>query len=111
MQQTLPEGLQAVAEAGATLAGFSGLEEYLLELVSRDIKRWQDDPEALLRRALAGTGNPARVTVEALLQRKKGIQSLLLEGLSDGDAAPMQPEDWNSLRIRVRQHLARQRTA
>jgi len=111
MQQvSLPDSLRVVAEAGTALAGFTVLEDYLLELVRSDIKRWQEDPEALLRRALAGTGNPAKVREEALLQRKKAIQGLLLEGLSGGEAAPMGQADWNSLRDRVRRKLAR-RTA
>jgi antitoxin ParD1/3/4 len=38
------------------------------------------------------------------------LESLLLEGLASGEAKPMTPEDWDSLRRNVLERLAQQRS-
>jgi hypothetical protein len=69
-------------------------------------------PDFLLRRAMAEDGaDPSSVPQEAVDQRKREIEGLLLEGLASGPAVPMTAEDWESIRQEVRERRERRKRA
>ena len=105
---SLPEPVHSSAEVLAAEAGFQTVEEYIIDLVCRDLeRRRKEDPDFLLRQAMAGDNGPASVSDESLQRRKQEIEALLLEGLRSGPAAPMAAEDWAALRQRVHARLAK----
>jgi hypothetical protein len=105
---SLSDALLLVAETLAARAGFKTAEDYVAELVRRDLEQFQQkDPDYFLRQAMADSGDPAAVTAEALQKRKREIETLLLEGLNSGPATPMTAENWVALRQRVASRLAR----
>jgi antitoxin ParD1/3/4 len=104
---SLPDVLRAAAEEQAARAGFPSADEYVADLVRRDLEERQE-PDVHLRRALAGGGDPAGVTEEALGVRKQEVEALLIEGLDSGPAAPMTAEDWAALKRRVHDRLNKQ---
>jgi antitoxin ParD1/3/4 len=103
---SLPDPLYAAAEDLADRGGFKTVDEYLADLIRRDLERRQQQaPDFHLRRAMAGGGGPASVTPEALEARKREIEALLIEGLESGPATPQTAEDWVALRERVEARL------
>jgi antitoxin ParD1/3/4 len=105
---SLPDPIHASAQALAEQAGFKSVEEYLADLVRRDLEhRQQEDPDFILRRALAENGDPKSVTDEEVQRRKQEIEALLIEGLNSGPAAPMTAEDWAEIRREVRERRER----
>src|SRR5947209_6081026 len=96
---SLPDALHAAAEEWAARAGFASADEYVADLVRRDVEqRAQENPDFYLRRALAGDGDPASVPQEVVDRRQREIEALLIEGLDSGPATPMTAEDWQALR-------------
>jgi antitoxin ParD1/3/4 len=106
---SLPDALRAAAAEEAARAGFPSADEYVADLVRRDLEeRRPQEADVHLRRALAGEGDPAGVTEEALRLRKQEVEALLVEGLNSGLAAPMTSEDWAALKRRVHDRLNKQ---
>jgi hypothetical protein len=105
---SLSDALLLVAEDLAARAGFKTADDYVADLVRRDLEQLQQrDPDYFLRRAMADNDDPASVTDEALQKRKREIETLLVEGLDSGPATPMTAEDWAALRQRVVARLAK----
>ena len=104
---TLPGSLHSVAEQLADHAGFRSTEEYIAELVRRDLEqRQQRDPDLFLREAMAENGDPLAVTQEQLAVRKREIEVLLVEGLNSGDAIEVNDAFWQERRRMLRERIA-----
>ena len=109
MNINLPDPLHAAAKRMAAKVGFQSAEEYVSELIRRDLegKTPPRDPDAYLREALASGGDPLAVTQESLARRKKEIDALLLEGVESGTAMPMKSGDWQAIRERIELRLGK----
>jgi Arc/MetJ-type ribon-helix-helix transcriptional regulator len=108
MNISLPDPLHAVAEDLAARAGFKTTDEYIADLVRRDLEQQQQkDPDYYLRRAMAEGGDPATVTPEALAKRKREIEALLIEGLNSGPAVPLTPDLWQAIRREAQERRER----
>lgn len=104
---SLPDALHTAAEQLADQAGFRNADEYVAELVRRDlVQRQQQDPDLFLRQAMAENGDASNVTPEALAARKREIEALLAEGLASG--APLEVDDtfWEERRRVLRERIA-----
>jgi antitoxin ParD1/3/4 len=99
---TLPDSLHEAAEQLAARAGFPSANEYVADLVRRDLEQLQQkDPDFHLRQGLAEEG--VAVTPEDLAKRKREIEALLVEGLNSGPATPMTAEEWQHIRRELRE--------
>lgn len=104
---SLPDSVHSSAEVLAAEAGFTTVEDYLVDLVGRDLERRRhEDPDWLLRRAMAEDNGPVAVSEEVIQKRKQEIEAQLMEGLRSGPATPMKAKDWTALRQRVEARLA-----
>jgi antitoxin ParD1/3/4 len=104
---SLPDPLHAAAEQRAAETGFRSADEYIADLLRRDLEGQEADVH--LRRALADGGEPAAVAAATLANRKREIEGLLIEGLDSGPAAPMTAEEWQSIRQEVQQRRERRK--
>ena len=106
---SLPEPLHAAAEQRAAQAGFRSADEYIADLLRRDLEGQEAD--VYLRRALAEGGAPASVAAETLANRKREIEALLVEGLDKrSGGAHDTAEEWQSIRQEVQQRRERRKT-
>ncbi len=75
---SLPEALRAYVEEQVENGGYGTTSEYLRELIRQDQQR----------------------------KAQARLETLLLQGLASGDAAPMTEEDWLQIRQEVRERAA-----
>ena len=103
---SLPDSLHIAAEEMAAQAGFASAEEYIADLVRRDVEQNPQEPSAPLRQIVEEAAS--RTLTDAEWERyNRRLESLLIEGLDSGPATPMVAEDWAELHRRVEARLAR----
>ena len=96
---TLTPSLHSVAEQLAGHAGFGSIDEYIAELLRKDLElRQRHDPDLFLREALAEDGAPSAVTPDRLATRKREIEALLVEGMNSGDSVEVDDAFWQERR-------------
>ena len=104
---TLSESLHSVAEQLAGHAGFGSTEDYIAELVRRDLEHiHQQDPDLFLREALAENGDSSAVPSDHLESRKREIEALLIEGLNSGVVIEVNDAFWQERRRVLQERIA-----
>ena len=78
----LPEAMKEWVESQVHGGSYGNVSEYIRELIRQDQRR----------------------------KTEERLESLLLEGLNSGNAGPMTKKDWNALRRKVAQRLAKRST-
>jgi antitoxin ParD1/3/4 len=78
MNISLPDPMKQFVEELVTRGDYGSASEYVRELIREDRKR----------------------------REKERLEKMLLEGISSGPMTAMTPEDWESIREEVRQHIA-----
>lgn len=99
---SLPDSLHAAAEEMAARAGFDGVEQYISELVRRDVEQNPPEPSPPLRQIVEESAS--RKLTDAEWERyDRRLETLLIEGLDSGPATEMNAEEWASIRQEVRE--------
>ena len=97
---SLPDPLHAAAEHLAARGGFDSTEQYIADLVRRDIEQNPPEPSPPLRQIVEEAS--VRTLTDAEWDRTtRRVESLVIEGLDSGPATEMTAEDWESMRQEV----------
>jgi antitoxin ParD1/3/4 len=103
---SLPDPLHAAAEHLAARGGFDSTEQYIADLVRRDIEQNPPEPSPPLREIVEAASG--RTLTDAQWERTtRKIESLLMEGLDSGPATEMTAKEWESIRQEVQRRLPR----
>lgn len=101
---SLSEPLHLAAEEMASRGGFTSAEQYIAELVRRDVEQNPPEPSPPLRQLVEESAS--RKLTDAEWERyNRRLETLLLEGLDSGPATEMNAENWSALHRRVEARL------